>query len=332
MKRTAFRPRWRRQNAGQNWQKVYTRTRIYLSFPLLEDPLSVLLLFFFSFFLERKLHNSIASSCRERETEGARAWPFFFLTLSVCHHSGRQRQKQAADIDRSMTSRNQLIAQQRNDFRPRQLRCSLSARLSASRSEVHIDEELTLKFKTLRHRRDEPYKTKDIQHQRPLLGVQHRQDERAPMPRLCELWRSAPGTSAHHGKRRVVCQPNFGWQLWKRNGYICVYFNWPPGPNPVVAISTRVGPGSRLLRLGASPALFHASTSAIFVAMTLQASDGPRPGPEDARRGDRASRFSWRLFSLSSRWMWVFRCRSIALARILGAEVHCSREVYMIHR
>ena len=146
-----------------------------------------------------------------------------------------------------MTSRNQLIAQQRNDFRPRQLRCSLSARLSASRSEVHIDEELTLKFKTLRHRTDEPYKTKDIQHQRPLLGVQHRQDERAPTPRPCELWRSAPGTSAHHGKRRVVCQPNFGWQLWKRNGYICVYFNWPPGPNPVVAISTRVGPGSRLV-------------------------------------------------------------------------------------
>ena len=145
-----------------------------------------------------------------------------------------------------MTSRNQLIAQQRNDFRPRQLRCSLSARLSASRSEVHIDEELTLKFKTLRHRRDEPYKTKDIQHQRPLLGVQHRQDERARTPRPSELWRSAPGTSAHHGKRRVVCQPNFGWQLWKRNGYICVYFNWPPGPNPVVAISTRVGPGSRL--------------------------------------------------------------------------------------
>ena len=26
-----------------------------------------------------------------------------------------------------------------------------------------------------------------------------------------------------------------------------VYFYWPPGPNPVVTISTRVGPGSRLL-------------------------------------------------------------------------------------
>ena len=38
MKRTPFRPGLRRQNAGQ---KVYTRTRIYLSFPLLEDPLSV---------------------------------------------------------------------------------------------------------------------------------------------------------------------------------------------------------------------------------------------------------------------------------------------------
>ena len=44
----------------------------------------------------------------------------------------------------------------------------------------------------------------------------------------------------------VVSKPNFGSQLWRRNGYICVYFYWPPGPNPVVTISTRVGPGSRL--------------------------------------------------------------------------------------
>ena len=28
---------------------------------------------------------------------------------------------------------------------------------------------------------------------------------------------------------------------------VMVYFYWPPGPNPVVTISTRVGPGSRLL-------------------------------------------------------------------------------------
>ena len=49
-------------------------------------------------------------------------------------------------------------------------------------------------------------------------------------------------------KRRVVCKPNFGSQLWKRNGYICAYFYWPPSPNPVVTISTRVGPGSRLAR------------------------------------------------------------------------------------
>ena len=71
---------------------------------------------------------------------------------------------------------------------------------------------------------------------------------------LINAWAtSAPGptfrcaaTHASTGKRHVVCQPKFGWQLWKRNGYICVYFYWPPGPNPVVTISRRVGPGSRL--------------------------------------------------------------------------------------
>ena len=47
MKITSFRPGWRRQNAGQ---KVYTRTRKYLSFPLLEEPpVSFFFLFFFSF-------------------------------------------------------------------------------------------------------------------------------------------------------------------------------------------------------------------------------------------------------------------------------------------
>ena len=33
-------------------------------------------------------------------------------------------------------------------------------------------------------------------------------------------------------KRRVVCQPNFGWQLWRRNGYICVYFTGPQAQIP----------------------------------------------------------------------------------------------------
>ena len=36
-----------------------------------------------------------------------------------------------------------------------------------------------------------------------------------------------------------------GFSLWT-NQSERVYFYWPPGPNPVVTISTRVGPGSRL--------------------------------------------------------------------------------------
>ena len=36
-----------------------------------------------------------------------------------------------------------------------------------------------------------------------------------------------------------------GFSLWT-NQSECVYFYWPPGPKPVVTISTRVGPGSRL--------------------------------------------------------------------------------------
>ena len=71
---------------------------------------------------------------------------------------------------------------QRNDFRPRQLRCSFAARLSASRSgEVHSDEELIQDTTTSKRRtvQDEGHTTPDWQ---CLLGVQHRQHARAPMP------------------------------------------------------------------------------------------------------------------------------------------------------
>ena len=127
MKRTSFGPGWRRQSVDQ---KVYTRTRIICLFRCWKIlPLS---LFFFFFF-------------------------FFFLTTLVCHHSGRQRQTEADN--RSVTSRNQLIARQRNDFQPRQLRCSFAARLSASQSsEVHSDEEL-IQDTTALKRQDERHTT-----------------------------------------------------------------------------------------------------------------------------------------------------------------------------
>ena len=103
---------------------------------------SLSVFFFFFFFFTRKkgayVFDILVEGEKERERESL---SFFFLTIPVCHHSGRQWQKEAAD--RSVTFRNQLIAQQRNDFRPRQLRCSFAARLSASRSgEVHSDKEL----------------------------------------------------------------------------------------------------------------------------------------------------------------------------------------------
>ena len=64
---------------------------------------------------------------------------YFFPTSPVRHHSGCQRQKEAADG--SVTSSNQLIPRQRIDFQPRQLQCFFTARLSASQSgEVHSDE------------------------------------------------------------------------------------------------------------------------------------------------------------------------------------------------
>ena len=59
MKRTSFRPGWRRQSAGQ---KVYTTTRKHLSFPAGRSSLCL----------------------------------FFSLTTPVCHHSSRQRQKERA--------------------------------------------------------------------------------------------------------------------------------------------------------------------------------------------------------------------------------------------
>ena len=51
------------------------------------------------------------------------------------------------------------------------------------------------------------------------------------------LWRAIP---------RVGELPFLkGFSLWTDQSER-VYFYWPPGPNPVVTISTRVGPGSRL--------------------------------------------------------------------------------------
>ena len=170
---------------------------------------------------------------RERESLS------FFLTIPVCHHSGRQRQKEAAD--RSVTFRNQLIAQQRNDFRPRQLRCSFAARLSASRSgEVHSDKEL-IQDTTASKRRT----VQDEGHTTPVTSSRSSTSPVNMHVHLClglvscdVLLLARRGLT---GKRRVVCKPNFGLQLWKRNGYICVYFYWPPGPNPVVTMSTRLG-------------------------------------------------------------------------------------------
>ena len=54
------------------------------------------------------------------------------------------------------------------------------------------------------------------------------------------LWRAIP---------RVGELPFLkGFSLWTDQSER-VYFYWPPGPNPVVAISTRVGPGSRLTKV-----------------------------------------------------------------------------------
>ena len=119
----------------------------------------------------------------------------------------------------------------------------IAIRFRSSRGSLCIDVTTGSSYlKTPRHRRDEPSNTKDIQHQ----------SSRSSTSSTCTCAYVScdvllPPRRRLTCKRRVVSKPNFGSQLWKRNGYICVYFYWPPGPNPVVTISTRVGPGSRLL-------------------------------------------------------------------------------------
>ena len=54
-----------------------------------------------------------------------------------------------------------------------------------------------------------------------------------------------------------------GFSLWT-NQSERVYFYWPPGPNPVVTISTRVGPGSRLVRSPLVAPRCHGNTCIFF--------------------------------------------------------------------
>ena len=87
------------------------------------------------------------------------------------------------------------------------------------------------------------------------------------------IWRRRDlglGASKNRPLHFQSCQPKFGWHcesgvvvhhpsgwgtsllegIFPLNERIRArYFYWPPGPNPVVTISTRVGPGSRLCHL-----------------------------------------------------------------------------------
>ena len=64
--------------------------------------------------------------------------------------------------------------------------------------------------------------------------------------RFLRVARQAATLGLWHAIPRVGELPFLkGFSLWT-NQSERVYFYWPPGPNPVVTISTRVGPGSRL--------------------------------------------------------------------------------------
>ena len=103
---------------------------------------------------------------------------------------------------------------------------------SASRSgEVHSNEELIRIQDTTASKR-RTVQDEGHTHQWPLLGVVNMHVYLLSCGVLLSARRGLTG------KRRGVCQPNFGWQLWKRNGYICVYFYWPPGSNCCVNIYT----------------------------------------------------------------------------------------------
>ena len=138
-----------------------------------------------------------------------------------------------------MTSRKQLITLQRKWFpaKTTSLRCSFATRLSATlewRSSQrrradsrHNDIEETNRSRRMTYTTNDLFSELNIvnMHVHPCLGLVS-----------CDVL--LPARRRLTGKRRVaiVCQPNFGWQLWKPNEYICVYFYWPPGPNPVVTI------------------------------------------------------------------------------------------------
>ena len=78
-KRTSLSRGWRKQNAGQ---KVYTKTRICLSFPLLGDPLCP----FFFFFFTRKKGPYVFDSLVGGEKGRGRESLNFFLTLGHCYY------------------------------------------------------------------------------------------------------------------------------------------------------------------------------------------------------------------------------------------------------
>ena len=138
-----------------------------------------------------------------------------------------------------MTSRNKSgIAQQRNDFG--QDNFDAPSQLGFQRQAVAKFTATKSWFKTLRHPRDEPSKTKDI-HTNDLFSESS--------TCTCTFWVVAfcSRPDAYVGSRASdALSVSIGLQPLKTYWLHMRLFLLAPGPNPVVTISTRVWPGSRL--------------------------------------------------------------------------------------
>ena len=117
-------------------------------------------------------------------------------------------------------------------------------------------------FKTPRHRRDEPSKTKDIHHQ-CLLGVEHRQHARAPM--WVVTFCSRPDVGSRVNDALSVSQISAHTFENVMVTYASIFTD--PRPKPAVTISTRVGPGSRLAEHQANVRHFELSRKRIAMRM-----------------------------------------------------------------
>ena len=205
----------------------------------------------FFFLRERKEHMHSIALWIGRKGGSDRAWgSFFYFFLQYQYATTlvvKGKRKQLIDqwlLETSLQLSNEMRISGEDSFdAPSQLGFHRhgGAKFTATKSW----------FKTLRHRsrRDEPSKMKDIQHQWPLLGVHSHISSTC----TCTFaW--AVGVVTFCSRPEVGSRANDALSVSQILAdifenvmvtYASIFTGGPPSPNPVVTISTRVGPGSR---------------------------------------------------------------------------------------